>query len=80
MHLIRNIDRDPYKARVASKVLELAQELEIATVVEGVETPGQWQWAADHGARVINLSLGGGQAPGVEQAIQYALKQEVGDS
>jgi len=29
-------------------------------------------WAADHGARVINLSLGGGQAAGVEQAIQYA--------
>ena len=29
-------------------------------------------WAADHGARVINLSLGGGQAPGVQQAIQYA--------
>ncbi|MDQ1508488.1 MAG: hypothetical protein QOG50_332 [Actinomycetota bacterium] len=29
-------------------------------------------WAADHGARVINLSLGGGQADGVEQAIRYA--------
>jgi type VII secretion-associated serine protease mycosin len=29
-------------------------------------------WAADHRARVINLSLGGGPAPGVEQAIQYA--------
>ena len=29
-------------------------------------------WAADHGARVINLSLGGAQASGVEQAIQYA--------
>ena len=25
MHLMRNIDRDPYKSRVASKVLELAQ-------------------------------------------------------
>ena len=29
-------------------------------------------WAADHGARVINLSLGGGQSPGIQQAIQYA--------
>ena len=29
-------------------------------------------WAAEHGARVISLSLGGGQAAGVEQAIQYA--------
>jgi type VII secretion-associated serine protease mycosin len=29
-------------------------------------------WAADHGARVINLSLGGGKSAGLEQAIQYA--------
>jgi subtilisin family serine protease len=29
-------------------------------------------WATDHGARVINLSLGGGQAPGIQQAIRYA--------
>jgi type VII secretion-associated serine protease mycosin len=29
-------------------------------------------WAADHGARVINLSLGGGLAPGIQQAMQYA--------
>jgi type VII secretion-associated serine protease mycosin len=29
-------------------------------------------WAADHGARVINLSLGGGASDGVRQAIQYA--------
>ncbi len=50
MQLVSNVDRDTYKARVASKVLELAQELGIRTVVEGVETPGQWQWSADHGA------------------------------
>jgi len=29
-------------------------------------------WAADQGARVINLSLGGGKSAGLEQAIQYA--------
>ena len=50
MQLINNVDRDPYKARVAAKLLELAQDLEIGTVVEGIETPGQWQWSADHGA------------------------------
>jgi EAL domain-containing protein (putative c-di-GMP-specific phosphodiesterase class I) len=50
LHLVSNVDRDAYKARVASKVLELAQDLSIRTVVEGVETPGQWQWSADHGA------------------------------
>ena len=32
-------------------------------------------WAADHGTRVINLSLGGGEAAGIQQAIQYANSQ-----
>ena len=50
IELIRNVDRDPYKSRVAAKLLELAKELHVATVVEGVETPGQWRWAKDHGA------------------------------
>ena len=30
-------------------------------------------WAADHGARVINLSLGGPKSPGMEIAMRYAL-------
>jgi EAL domain-containing protein (putative c-di-GMP-specific phosphodiesterase class I) len=63
MHLMRNIDRDPYKSRVASKVLELAQELQIRTVVEGVETPGQWQWASDHGANYAQGFLFAKPAP-----------------
>src|SRR4051794_2783856 len=29
-------------------------------------------WAADHGARVINVSLGGGASPGMQAAMQYA--------
>ncbi len=50
MDLIRNVDRDVYKAQVASKLLELARELHVSTVVEGVETVGEWQWATEHGA------------------------------
>lgn len=50
MELTRGVDRDPYKAAVAGKVLEMARELGVQTVVEGVETLGEWGWAKDHGA------------------------------
>jgi type VII secretion-associated serine protease mycosin len=32
-------------------------------------------WAADHGARVVNLSLGGGPSPGIQIAMRYALSK-----
>ncbi len=32
-------------------------------------------WATDHGARVINMSLGGGPSPGMQIAIEYALSK-----
>ena len=50
MGLIRDVDQDFYKGRVAGKLLELAQELEIITVVEGVETVSEWHWVTEHGA------------------------------
>jgi EAL domain-containing protein (putative c-di-GMP-specific phosphodiesterase class I) len=50
MDLIRDVDKDVYKSCVASKLLELARELGVGTVVEGVETVGQLQWAIEHGA------------------------------
>lgn len=50
MGLIRDVDKDMYKSCVASKLLELARELGAATVVEGVETYGEWNWATEHGA------------------------------
>jgi EAL domain-containing protein (putative c-di-GMP-specific phosphodiesterase class I) len=50
MGLIRDVDTDLYKSRVAAKLLELAQELQVKTVVEGIETVGEWEWSREHGA------------------------------
>ncbi|MEO5762105.1 MAG: EAL domain-containing protein [Vicinamibacteria bacterium] len=50
MELIRGIDLDPYKAVVVEKLLELARDVGATSVVEGVETEGEWRWAREHGA------------------------------
>lgn len=50
MRLVRDVDRDPYKAGITRKLLEMAQGLGVATIVEGIETQGEWDWAREHGA------------------------------
>ncbi len=50
MSLIQNVDRDPYRAAIASKLLELAKNLGVAVVAEGVETQEQWWWLLAHDA------------------------------
>lgn len=49
MDLTRDIHEDSYKAVVATKILELAAHLEIATVVEGVEALEELQWFRERG-------------------------------
>lgn len=51
--VIANVDRDPYKATIAAKLLETAQALGIKTVAEGVETAGEFAWTAAHGADFV---------------------------
>jgi EAL domain-containing protein (putative c-di-GMP-specific phosphodiesterase class I) len=65
--LVRNVHRDYFKSRVAAKLLELARELGVATVVEGVETEGQWRWAVEHGSNYAQgyLFARPGQVPPV---------------
>jgi EAL domain-containing protein (putative c-di-GMP-specific phosphodiesterase class I) len=48
--LLQGIEQDSFKAQVAAKLLELAHDLGVRSVAEGVETESQWQWARDHGA------------------------------
>ena len=50
MRLVRDVDRDRYKAGITSKLLEMALRLDIKTVAEGIETPGEFEWFRDHGA------------------------------
>ncbi len=47
--LIRAIDRDPYKQKVVRKLIEMALELGIGTVAEGIERREEWLWLRDAG-------------------------------
>jgi EAL domain-containing protein (putative c-di-GMP-specific phosphodiesterase class I) len=53
MGLIRDVDKVPYKAHIASKLLEMARALEVQTIAEGVETEGEYQWLREHGADYV---------------------------
>jgi EAL domain-containing protein (putative c-di-GMP-specific phosphodiesterase class I) len=48
--LVRNVDSDPYKAEISSKLLEAAQNLGVETIAEGIETEAEWKWFWEHGA------------------------------
>lgn len=53
IHLVRDVDRDPYKAVIARRLLEMAQDLGIKTVAEGIETESEWQWVKQHGVDYV---------------------------
>ncbi|WP_026279046.1 EAL domain-containing protein [Thioalkalivibrio sp. ARh3] len=45
--LVSGIDGDPYQQKILDKVVELARELDVQIIAEGIETPGEWQWLKD---------------------------------
>ena len=47
--LVHSIDIDPYKQKVLGKLVEMARELGVHTLGEGVETPGEYRWLAAQG-------------------------------
>ncbi len=53
MKLIRDVDRDEYKAGITSTLLEMARKLGVTTVAEGIETPEELQWVRDHGVDLV---------------------------
>ncbi len=53
MGLIRGVDRDPFRAGIVLKLLEMAHDLGIQSVAEGVETEEEWDWVRDHRADFV---------------------------
>lgn len=53
LQLVRGVDGDPYKATVARKLLEMARDLDVKTVVEGIETEEEFMWAREEGATFV---------------------------
>lgn len=50
MELVKDVHKDHYKSRVASKLLELARELNLISIMEGIENLETWEWVRNHGA------------------------------
>lgn len=50
MELIHGVTEDAYKALITRKILEIAGELGIASIAEGVETEDELDWVRMHGA------------------------------
>ena len=53
MELIRSADEDPYKARLVANLLDVAAELDIDTLAEGIETEGELRWVQENGAKYV---------------------------
>jgi EAL domain-containing protein (putative c-di-GMP-specific phosphodiesterase class I) len=51
--LIREVNEDRVKDLIASKLLEIGRGLGIRTIVEGVETPAELEWAKARGADYV---------------------------
>lgn len=45
--LVSGIDGDVYQQKILGKVVELARELDVQIIAEGIETPGEWRWLKD---------------------------------
>lgn len=53
MHLIRDVDTNDYKGRILRSLIDLAHNLDIPVIAEGVETHAEWRWLRNAGADLI---------------------------
>lgn len=53
MQLVRGVDSNPYKGEIVGKLIQGARNLGIQVVAEGIETIGEWNWVATHGADYV---------------------------
>jgi EAL domain-containing protein (putative c-di-GMP-specific phosphodiesterase class I) len=53
MALVRDVDSDPFKATLASKIIEAARDLNMGVVAEGIETEAEFRWMRENGATLL---------------------------
>lgn len=65
--LVRDVDRDPYKATLMTNLIKLARDLGIKVIAEGVERGEEWRWLLHHGADFMQGHLFGRPQPTPQQ-------------
>ena len=50
MELVQGVDQDRFKASVSKSLLNLAQDLQIPVIAEGIERVEEYEWLRDNGA------------------------------
>ncbi|WP_245587760.1 EAL domain-containing protein [Desulfovibrio inopinatus] len=63
IELIRHVDKDLYKAKITENLLQLARDLNVLSIAEGVETIDEWNWIKSHRADFVQGYLFAKPAP-----------------
>lgn len=53
MELVRDVHKEPYKAAITEKLVQLAQTLGVRTIAEGIETEDELRWVRDRGVDYV---------------------------
>lgn len=79
--LIDHVDQDKYKQAIVSKLIDLAKQLDIDVVAEGIERQGELDFLTNHGVDYVQgYLLGRPEALPLSPARnQYSLPYPVSD-